>query len=156
MNLFDPISVLAAHQKAAQIEKQLGRRSSRGLLTGVGSSTGGVSRATSSNGPGQRASGSGPVQRASPTMTPTNKASTSGVRCFSCGETGHRQADCKKQDKKALFIDPEDYEEEDAYVGEEPVFDGTDEGDEEILEGDMGPALVVRRMCLTLRANENE
>ena len=41
-------------------------------------------------------------------------------------------------------------------MGEEPVFDGTDEGDEEILEGDTGPALVVRRMCLTPHANEDE
>ena len=55
-----------------------------------------------------------------------------------------------------MFVDPEDFEEKDAYVGEEPVFDGTGEGDEEILEGDMGPALMVRRMCLTPRANEDE
>ena len=52
-----------------------------------------------------------------------------------------------------MFVDPEDYEEEDAYVGREPVFDGTDEGDEEVFEGDIGPALVVRRMCLTPRTN---
>ena len=41
-------------------------------------------------------------------------------------------------------------------MGEEAVFDGTDEGDKEILEGDMGLALVVRRMCLTPRANKDE
>ena len=29
-------------------------------------------------------------------------------------------------------------------MGEEPMFDGTDEGDEEVCEGDMGPTLVVR------------
>ena len=89
-------------------------------------------------------------------MTPTNRASTSGMRCFWCGGAGHRQANCKKQGKKALFVDPHDYEEEDAYVGEELVFDGADEGNVEILEGDIGSILVVRRMCLTLRANEDE
>ena len=36
------------------------------------------------------------------------------------------------------------------------MFDGTDEGDEEILEGDSGLALMVRRMCLTPYANEDE
>ena len=41
-------------------------------------------------------------------------------------------------------------------MGEELVFDGTDEGDEEILEGDMGPTLVVRRICLTSHANKDE
>ena len=39
VNVFDPISVSAAHQRALQIEKQLGRRSSGGLLTNTGSST---------------------------------------------------------------------------------------------------------------------
>ena len=96
MNLFDPISVSAAHQRAVQIEKQLGRRSSEALLTGSGSSIGRVSRATGGSGPGQRASGSGPIQCAPLTVTPANSASTSGMKCFGCGETGHRQADCKK------------------------------------------------------------
>ena len=59
------------------------------MLTGATSSTGGVSRATSNSGPGQRASASGPVQRASPTVTLANRASTSRVRCFGCGKTGH-------------------------------------------------------------------
>ena len=89
-------------------------------------------------------------------FTLANRASTSGIKCFGCGETGHRQADWKKQGKKTLFVDPEDYEEEHAYLGEESVFDGTEEGDEEILEGDTGLALVVRHMCLTPRANEDE
>ena len=62
----------------------------------MGSSTGGASRATGSSGPGQQASGSGPVQRARPTVTSTNRASTSDIKCFGCGETGYRQADCKK------------------------------------------------------------
>ena len=111
VNLFDPISVLAVHQRALQIEKQLGRRFSGGLLTNIGSSIGGVSRATSSSSPGQRASGSVPGQHAPPNVTQASKATSSGMRCFGCGETGHRQADCKKQGKKALFVDLDDYEE---------------------------------------------
>ena len=85
MNLFDSISVSAAHQRAVQIKKQLGQRSGGGLLTGVGSSIGGVSRATGGSGPGQRTSSSGPVQHAPPTITLENRASTSGIKCFDCG-----------------------------------------------------------------------
>ena len=36
------------------------------------------------------------------------------------------------------------------------MFDGTDEGDDEVLEGDMGPALVVQWMCLTFHVNGDE
>ena len=89
-------------------------------------------------------------------MTQIGRPSTSGVRCFGCGETSHRQADCKKKGKKALFVDLDDYEEKDAYVGEESVFDGTNEGDKEVLKGDTGLTLVVRRMCLTTRTNGDE
>ena len=41
-------------------------------------------------------------------------------------------------------------------MGEEPAFDDTKEEDEEVLEGDTGPTLVVRKMCLTPRANEDD
>ena len=58
--------------------------------------------------------------------------------------------------KKAFFVDPDDYDEEDAYVGDEPVFDGTNEGDEEVPEGDTITTLVVKRACLTPRANGAE
>ena len=58
--------------------------------------------------------------------------------------------------KKILFVDPNDYKEEDAYVGEDPMFNGTDERDEEVFEGDTGQALVVRWMCLTPRTNGDE
>ena len=67
-------------------------------------------------------------------MAQTNQATSSGVRFFGCGETGHRQADCKKQGKKALFADPDDYEENNVYMSVEPMLDVTDVGDEKILE----------------------
>ena len=83
-------------------------------------------------------------------MTLANKVSTSGVRCFGCGKTNHPQVDYKKQGKKVLFVDLEDYEMEDAYVGEEPVFNSINKQDEDILERDTGPTLVVKQMCLHL------
>ncbi|GKE07091.1 putative reverse transcriptase domain-containing protein, partial [Tanacetum coccineum] len=50
---------------------------------------------------------------------------SSGLKCFNCGEPGHRQSECKKAGKRHLFVDDEwedngladnDYE-------ESPVFD---------------------------------
>ena len=41
-------------------------------------------------------------------------------------------------------------------MGEKLVFNGTNKGEEEILKGDTGLALMVRRMCLTSRANQDE
>ena len=90
MNLFDPILVSAAHQRALQIKKQLGRRPSGRLAIGTESTTSGVNRGASSSGPSQRASVSGTGQRAPPTVSQPNRASTSGIRCFGCGETSHR------------------------------------------------------------------
>ena len=113
--MFEPIFVSAAHQIVLLIEKQLSRRSDGSLAISTRSNTGGVNRGASSSGPGQCASGSGPGQRAPPNVSLASKASTSKVKCFGCGETGHRQEDCKKQGKKDLFVYQEEYEEEDAY-----------------------------------------
>ena len=60
------------------------------MLTGACSSMSGVSRATSASGLSQRANSNGPSQRAPPTVTPANRMSTSGIKCFGYGETGHR------------------------------------------------------------------
>ena len=69
MNLFNHISVLAVHQRALLIEKQLGRRSNSGLAIGTGSNTSGVNRGASSSGLSQCASGSGTSQRAPPIVS---------------------------------------------------------------------------------------
>ena len=104
------------------------------MITNANNNIGGVNHTINSSSSGQHA--------------PTNVAQSSRV--------SHRQADCKKLGKKALFVDPDDYEEEDAYVGEEPIFDGIDVGDEEILEGDTSPVLVVRQIYLTPLSNGDE
>ena len=41
-------------------------------------------------------------------------------------------------------------------MGEEPMFEGIDEGDEEVLEGDTSPTLAVRRICVSLHENGDE
>ena len=88
-------------------------------------------------------------------------ASSSGIKCFNCGETGHRQSECKKAGKRpALFVE-NDGEEDDGYdvfeaEGDgEPIFD-TEHVEEEFLEGDGKETLVVRRSCMTPKATEED
>ncbi|KAK0606365.1 hypothetical protein LWI29_036921 [Acer saccharum] len=78
--------------------------------------------------------------------------SSSRARCFSCGETGHRFADCKRGPKKGLFVDSDEVNEEAVDVYTNPTFDDHTATDEEQLEGDCGPLLVVRRSCLAPRS----
>ncbi|PON35117.1 hypothetical protein TorRG33x02_352060, partial [Trema orientale] len=68
--------------------------------------------------------------------------------------TGHRQADCKKSGKRALFGEPKEVE-DDVEINEEPNFDDGAE-EKEYVEGDTGSLLVVRRSCLTPRALEDD
>ncbi|XP_038680948.1 uncharacterized protein LOC119981878 [Tripterygium wilfordii] len=44
--------------------------------------------------------------------TPHNHGSTSQVRCFKCGEQGHRVIECQKREKfgKGLFVESDEYE----------------------------------------------
>ncbi|GKG16210.1 reverse transcriptase domain-containing protein, partial [Tanacetum coccineum] len=36
----------------------------------------------------------------------------SGLKCFNCGETDHRQSECKKARKRTLFANPEEWEDD--------------------------------------------
>ncbi|KAK0601230.1 hypothetical protein LWI29_022353 [Acer saccharum] len=91
-----------------------------------------------------------------PDVAPLAAGSSSRARCFSCGESGHRFADCKRGPKKGLFVDSDDVQDEvvDAYTN--PTFDDATATEEEQVEGDCGPLLVVRRSCLAPRSVDDD
>ena len=65
------------------------------------------------------------------------------MKCFGCGETGHKLAKCKKSTrKKALFVKVDDCDDAKLDIEGEPVYD-VDTVNEVLLEGDVGTALVV-------------
>ncbi|XP_076958843.1 uncharacterized protein LOC143634710 [Bidens hawaiensis] len=88
VNLFDPLTVAEAYQRALAFEKQNCRVGGSYSPTPAGGNSG-----SGSGGPrvvpSQQRSG------ANNTGLTSKGASSSGVKCFKCGETGHQQVDCK-------------------------------------------------------------
>ncbi|KAK0601177.1 hypothetical protein LWI29_021945 [Acer saccharum] len=142
LNLFDIVTVSGAYQRAVQLEKQFARR-------GVGVINSGLS------GSGGRTSVPLAPIPAKPDAVPP-PAGSSRARCFSCGETGHRFADCKRGPRKGLFADSDEFLGEPVDGDSDPVFEDTVTTEEEHLDGDCGPLLVVRRSCLAPRGGDDD
>ncbi|GJY41188.1 putative nucleotidyltransferase, ribonuclease H, partial [Tanacetum coccineum] len=142
VNMFDPMTLSDAYQRALAFEKQNRRvgSSSSPAITGVSGSGNVASRFA----PSQAKEGGGntrPVSRAS---------GSSGLKCFNRSEPGHTQSECKKAGKRHLFADPEG-DDDTAYeeYEEASVYDEEPECEEEYVFGDVGVNLVVRRSYLT-------
>ncbi|XP_076913571.1 uncharacterized protein LOC143572239 [Bidens hawaiensis] len=98
--------------------------------------------------PGQQRSG------ANNTGSTSKGASSSVVKCFKCGETGHRQVDCKQAGKRHLFVESEDEQYEE--YKKAPEYDNEPEIEEEVVTGDVGVNLVVRHSCYTPKADDDD
>ncbi|XP_013589557.1 PREDICTED: uncharacterized protein LOC106297989 [Brassica oleracea var. oleracea] len=75
-------------------------------------------------------------------------ARPNALRCFTCGERGHIQTACPNKAKRGLILQ----ETEDA----EPRYDdydAIDDGNPDIIQGDTGLNLVLRRNCLIPKAS---
>ncbi|CAD5333205.1 unnamed protein product [Arabidopsis thaliana] len=107
--------------------------------------------------PASSSTPSGPQDPTSGTKTETRlgfreedngvkRSTRNALRCFACGELGHRSTACPKQQKRTLLLDApsandgvyDSEEEEDTATGE----------DENLTYGDHGIALVSRRSCV--------
>jgi hypothetical protein len=158
VNLFDPMTISAATQRALLVEKNLAW-GSLGIFGRGG--TGGYNRSggsfpnrgtTPSNGPNK---GTTTVGQSSRTGAPI------GPKCFRCGEPGHRMVDCRKGEKygKGLLVDSGGaFEEQGGGEEQDATFDEDGEGEEAFLSGDAesGPLFMVRRVCFTPRKAEDE
>ncbi|XP_031390864.1 uncharacterized protein LOC116203312 [Punica granatum] len=144
INLFDPVNVSSAYQRTLIVErqqKQAGSGMFSGGVTVVG--TGGAARAGSSS-----------VVPRRPTRPAKIGPSSRGPKCFKCGEPGHRQSECRKGEKRAMFIEEELFDDAVYVVGGDGEVEFDEE--EEIVTGDGVPNLVVRRSCMTSRAADEE
>ncbi|XP_076944916.1 uncharacterized protein LOC143615753 [Bidens hawaiensis] len=106
VNLFDPLTVAEAYQRALAFEKKNRRVGGSYSPAPAGGNSGSGSGGPHAV-PSQQRSG------ANNTWSTSKGASSSGVKCFKCGETGHRQVDCKQVGKRHLLVESEDeqYEE---------------------------------------------
>ncbi|KAF8048150.1 hypothetical protein N665_2638s0001 [Sinapis alba] len=134
LNLFRPQLISEAHQHALTIEAQ----------TRAGFQTWGTGRQTHPN---------TAAASATPTDNTTAKTETAivpidpqkqnrpgGFRCYSCGETGHRQSACPNRARRGLLLEDQN--------SDEPIYDEDDQYDTEELVDDSGPLLMLRRSCL--------
>ncbi|PKI47708.1 hypothetical protein CRG98_031841 [Punica granatum] len=150
VNMFDPPSVSVAHQRALQVEKQSRRNSNFWNSPSIGSSSG----ASCPGGSGGDSSGvnrpRGGANRNTTNTNQPNRPTGTGMKCFECGGVGHGQSECRKTTgKKTFFVDMEGGEDEDVEEAEYPEFDSEEVVEEEVMIGDTGTALVIKRSCLT-------
>nr|GEW68227.1 reverse transcriptase domain-containing protein [Tanacetum cinerariifolium] len=94
VDMFDPVTLSNAYQHALAFEKQNQQvgSSSSPAITRDGSGSSNVASHFVSN---QARPGGG-----------------SGLKCFNWGEPGHRQSECKKAGKIALFAEPDEWEDD--------------------------------------------
>jgi hypothetical protein len=158
VNLFDPVNISSAHQRALLVEKTLAR-GSMGVF-GCGG-VGGYNRSggsfqnrgyTPSNGPNKGITTAG---------QPSRSGVNTGLKCFRCSEPGHRIADCRKGEKfgKGFLVDSGGaFEDQGDGEEHETEFDEDGGAKEELVSGEAetGPIFMVRRVGFTPRKAENE
>ncbi|KAI9180743.1 hypothetical protein LWI28_007723 [Acer negundo] len=139
INLFDPVTVTEAHQRALQLEKSLSRKPSTGTFSNIGggpNSRSGTTNGNNSGGTNARnrwgASGSSNPTQRNPTNPTQPPRITGGFRCFGCAE----------------------FNEDDTEIGVDPQIEEEDVVNEELVDGVTGTLLMVRRSCLAPRTNE--
>lgn len=143
---FNPSSVSEAHQQALSMELQL--RSSWSSTNRRR-----FPHSNDTNNPQNSE-----LQHADTTKTATastsdsiansSPARTNALKCYSCGEHGHIHTVCPQKTKRGLIFQ----EQEDS----EPQYDDYDalDDDNEMIQGDIGLNLVLRRNCLLPKASQ--
>jgi hypothetical protein len=102
----------------------------------------------------------GPNQGITTARQPSQTGATTGLKCFRCGEPGHRIADCRKGEKygKGLLVDSGGaFEEQGDGKEHETKFDEDGGAEEEFVteEAESGSLFMLKRVCFTLRKVED-
>jgi len=138
ITLFNPLTLSEAHQQALTIESQTKGNFSWYASPSTRPSQQQPSSSTTNDAP--------PLQTNTAVVPFTDKTQTwpSSLRCFACGEIGHRQSNCPKRNRRGLLLDAIGNDVEVIY--DEEVTETIAETED--LVADHGPCLMVRRVCL--------
>ena len=154
LHQFDPSSVAEARQRALLVEQQTkftpntwtGNNRQRSNTTADDSKTTVGTESTTGTRGNNRTTEA--TTNAPDTRPP---ARTNALRCFTCGEKGHRQTTCPNTGRRGLLANDREL------IGE-PIYDTDNDQindlDEEQVQGDTGTFLMIRRNCLAPRTYE--
>ncbi|XP_026451937.1 uncharacterized protein LOC113352319 [Papaver somniferum] len=142
INLFHPLTLSEAHQQALTIEAQT-------KLSFLSWST---VRSSRPNHNPTATDDVVSVKADTPIVPALDNRQTrpNSIRCFSCGDIGHRQSNCPTKNIRGLLLDTVGNDVEVIY--DEEAAEPQDEV--EVLTADSGPALMLRRMCLAPRGTD--
>lgn len=136
INLFRPDSISEAHQQALTIEAQ-----TRSGFSGWGSTRQSRSvPASTTTTPVDTSSGK--TETAIVPADTQKQTRRGGFRCYTCGESGHRQLACPTKARRGLLLD-EQNDDDDG-----PIYDEDEQCETEELVADTGSLLMLRRSCL--------
>ncbi|KAF8051045.1 hypothetical protein N665_1812s0002 [Sinapis alba] len=145
INLFNPLSLSKAHQQALTIESQ--------TKSTFSWTTSRQTRPVSQQHSSTTTDDTPPQQPDSPIVPFIDKTTSrpSSLRCFSCGEIGHRQSNCPKRNRRGLLLDTTGNDVEVIYDD-----DNTDDTEDTVdLVADNGLCLMIKRVCLAPRHIED-
>lgn len=154
MAQFDPMTISEAHRRAATFEQQT--RSSNWNYPPTKSKTQETVGNTSSTTSKDAGDASNSAAKTNPLEEQTLRRSTrpSALRCYSCGEPGHRISACPHSTRRGLIVDGQHEEQE--------VYDSQEEEDESGSDaihhttGDTCRMLVLRRSCIAHTRNDDQ
>uniref|UniRef100_A0A0D3AQT4 CCHC-type domain-containing protein n=1 Tax=Brassica oleracea var. oleracea TaxID=109376 RepID=A0A0D3AQT4_BRAOL len=156
LHQFDPGSVAEAKQRALLVEQQMrytanawtgNSRQRSNTVTDDSKTSSGLDSTNST----RRNNRPTETNAATNTNDARPPARINALRCFTCGETGHRQTACPNAGRRGLMANDRDLIGDPIYDTEDGQFDDIDEGE---LSGDTGTLLMLRRNCFAPISSE--
>lgn len=149
MSQFDPLTVAEAHRRAVAFENQFKSStqnwpSSSRARPPLASNEASHAHASKENNETGVTRAVGSTKQATPAEDLRRSNRPNALRCYTCGEAGHRQTACPNTTKRGLLTDEVVWDDEETELPEEPLEVITEERN----EGDRGNLLMLWRVCL--------